>query len=234
MLPPHKSGSYQPKATMRSPPQLGRRASRSAKPLAAALVAGAAFLAASPAAAQELVHTFTNPSFGGNPFYSDHLIGIANIHRPDAPEEPAEDPPSEEELLAAQLRSQFLSQLTGEIRRRIQNAEPGDSGEFELGDQRISFVRTATETQITFVNTRTGETRRVVIPAGEDTDPFGAAPTRTAAAGRIPVPLGPTPTGNVSAEQALGAGSPTAGPLPGGLSPGLLDSRSLEIPLRGY
>jgi len=213
---------------------LGRRAARSAKPLAAILFASAALVVSSPASAQELVHTFTNPSFGGNPFYSDHLIGIANIHRPDAPEEPQEDPPSEEELLAAQLRSQFLSQLTGEIRRRIQTAQPGDSGEFELGDQRISFVRTATETQITFLNTRTGETRRVVIPAGSNDDPFGAAPTRSAAARQIPVPLGPTPSGNFSAEQALGAGSVTMGRGPGALPSGLLNSRSLEIPLRGY
>jgi hypothetical protein len=113
--PPDKSGPQQLKATMSSRPQSGLRAPRAAKPLAAFLLAGAALFAAGPASAQELVHTFTNPSFGGNPFYSEHLLATANIHRPDAPEEPAETPPSEEELLASQLRSQFLSQLSGEI-----------------------------------------------------------------------------------------------------------------------
>lgn len=193
--------------------------------------------AAGPASAQELVHTFTNPSFGGNPFYSEHLLATANIHRPDEPEAPVVEPPTEEEALAAQLRTQFLSQLTGEIRRRIQTARPGDTGQFELGDQRISFVRTATETQITFLNTRTGETRRVVIPAGSTTDPFGATPTQMAA-GQIRVPLipgqAPAAGQRLSPEQALGAIGTTTGRAGGGLSSGLLDSRSLEIPLRGY
>jgi curli production assembly/transport component CsgF len=222
---------------MSSRPQLGLRAPRAAKPLAAVLLAGAALFAAGPASAQELVHTFTNPSFGGNPFYSEHLLATAEIHRPTRPEEPAEETPSEEELLASQLRSQFLSQLSGEIRRRIQTARPGDTGTFELGDQRISFVRTATETQITFVNTRTGETRRVVIPAGSTTDPFGTAPTQTASR-QIPVPVipgqAPASGQRLSPEQALGARGATTGRPGSGLSSGLLDSRSLEIPLRGY
>jgi curli production assembly/transport component CsgF len=223
---------------MSSRPQSGLRAPRAAKPLAAFLLAGAALFAAGPASAQELVHTFTNPSFGGNPFYSEHLLATANIHRPDAPEEPAETPPSEEELLASQLRSQFLSQLSGEIRRRIQTARPGDTGTFELGDQRISFVRTATETQITFLNTRTGETRRVVIPAGSTTDPFGATPTQAASAGQVAVPLipgqAPVAGRRLSPEQALGAPSVIGARGAGRISSGLLDSRSLEIPLRGY
>ncbi|HZG47510.1 MAG TPA: curli assembly protein CsgF [Allosphingosinicella sp.] len=219
---------------MFSRPQPGLRA---AKRLAATLLAGAAFFAAGPASAQELVHTFTNPSFGGNPFYSEHLLATANIHRPDEPEEPSDPPPSEEELLASQLRSQFLSQLSGEIRRRIQTARPGDTGTFELGDQRISFVRTATETQITFLNTRTGETRRVVIPAGSNTDPFGATPAQMAAAGQVAVPLIPGQSApanrQVSAEQALGAIGATTGRPGSSLSSGLLDPRSLELPLRG-
>jgi len=190
---------------------------------AAPFVIGLACFGAAPAAAQELTHRFINPSFGGNPFYSDHLRAIAEIHRPNEPEEPAADPPSEEELLAAQLRAQFLSQLSGDIRTRIQSAQPGETGEFEFGDQRVSFVRTRTETQITFVNNRTGETSRIVIPVtGSDAQSAGRR------------------NGLASAEQALGSGGSLLPPLTGGqlgtggLSSSLLDQRSLEIPLRGY
>lgn len=133
---------------------------------------------AQPAAAQELSHRFVNPSFGGNPFYSEHLLAIANIHRPAQPEDPAEDPPTEEELLAAQLRSQFLAQLSADIRQRILTAQDGATGSFDLGTTRISFVRRGNSIEITFLDTGTGQESRIVIPA--TTDPFSAAPIRSA------------------------------------------------------
>ena len=153
-------------------------------------LAGAGILAAagaSPAAAQELVHRFLNPSFGGNPFYSEHLLATANIHRPAAPTEPEDPPLTEEELIAEQIRSRLLSTLSTDISSRIQNAQPGESGEFVLGDSRINFTRTQTETRVTFLNTRTGESRLIVIPV------------RTAGSGFFSTSVG-------SAEQALGAG----------------------------
>jgi curli production assembly/transport component CsgF len=160
---------------------------------------------AGAANAQELTHRFINPSFGGNPFYSDHLLSIANIHRPAEPEEPTEEPPSEEELIASQIRARLLSGLSGEILDRIEFARPGQSGEFEFGDQRISFIRTATETQVTFVNTRTGETRRIVIPVQPGGSSGFAAAAAAAAAPRAQV--------SSSAEQALGAGGTSPAPL---------------------
>jgi curli production assembly/transport component CsgF len=168
--------------------------------LALGAALGVIMAAALPGAAnaQELTHRFINPSFGGNPFYSDHLLSIANIHRPAEPEEPAEEPPSEEELIASQVRARLLSGLSGEILDRIENAQPGESGEFEFGDQRISFTRTATETQVTFVNSRTGETRRVIIPVrGSGSSSFAAAAKSSAAP---------------SAEQALSAGGTLLAP----------------------
>lgn len=173
----------------------GRHAASPHRPIIAALamiLAGAVF--AVPAQAQELTHRFLNPSFGGNPFYSDHLLGIANIHRPKEPEDPEEPAPTEEELLARQLQARFLSQLSSTIRERIEGAKPGESGEFEFGDQRISFTRTATETRVTFVNTRTGESRVIVIPVQPSASSFAGG----ASAAGAPGP-------SLSAEQALGA-----------------------------
>ena len=145
---------------------------------------------AGAANAQELTHRFINPSFGGNPFYSDHLLSIANIHRPAEPEEPAEEPPSGEELIASQLRERLASRVSGDILDRIQNAQPGESGTFQLGDQTISFTCTQTETRITFFNGRTGETTNLVVPVtGTGNSPFS-----TAAAASFP-----------SAEQVLGS-----------------------------
>ncbi len=174
-----------------------------------------AALAAAPSAAeaQELVHRFINPSFGGNPFYSEHLLGIANIHRPDAPEEPEDPVPTEEEQLVAQLQSSLNAQVQSQILDRIRNARPGQTGEFTLGEQRISFTRTATETRVTFVNTRTGERREIVIPVpGANTGTAGVA----TAARRSP-------------EQALGGlGTVPNGPLSGTQSSSLLGTPPLQ------
>jgi curli production assembly/transport component CsgF len=189
--------------------QLSGRQGPSARRLAAALLGGvaAASLGAGAAHAQEMTHRFINPSFGGNPFYSDHLLGIANIHRPDEPKEPTTPPVTEEELLASQLRARLLSQLSSQILARIQSAQPGDTGNFELGNQRISFTRTATETRITFVNADTGETNTVVIPVQS----AGSSASATASASSQPL---------ISAEQVLGASPvPSTSSTTGLLSP---------------
>lgn len=179
--------------------RLTRRAATAALALAA--------LAAVPSAAQaqELVHRFINPSFGGNPFYSEHLLGIANIHRPEQPEEEPTPLPTEEETLVNQLRSSLNAQVQSQILDRIRNARPGQSGNFTLGDQQISFTRTATETRVTFVDTKTGETRVIVIPVpGANTGTLGAG--TAVAAGRSPEQalgaLGTVPNGPLSGSQA--------------------------------
>ncbi len=188
-----------------------------------------------PAEAQELVHRFINPSFGGNPFYSEHLLGIANIHRPDEPEEPAEPAPTDEELEAERLRARFITQLSSEIRSRIENAKPGETGQFELGDQRISFTRTATQTEIVFLNGRTGETNRVIIPVTPSASALAAAMGQSSAAAARSAEQALSastlpPLSSVSG-LATGAGAGTSNVGTGSRSDGLLDSRSLEIPL---
>lgn len=139
---------------------------------------------ASPAAAQELTHEFVNPSFGGNPFNSDHLLAIANLDKPEAPDD--SDPPlTPEEELVSQLESQLNSTLSSNILRAIQTATVGQTGEFFLGDTRINFVRTATETRVTFTNTQTGESRQIVIPVNSSTSPFGVASATGLTAERV-------------------------------------------------
>jgi curli production assembly/transport component CsgF len=159
--------------------------------------------APSTAHAQELVHRFINPSFGGNPFYSDHLLGIANIHRPKEPKEPGEPVPTEEELLIRQLQSSLNSQAQSEILAAIRNARPGQSGDFTLGIQRISFTRTTTETRITFLNTETGATRQIVVPVvgGSNSLNAGTTLTKGQSAEQLLGSLGTVPNGPLSGSQ---------------------------------
>jgi curli production assembly/transport component CsgF len=144
----------------------------------AALVGGA-----STASAQELVHTFINPSFGGNPFYSDHLRGIAEIHRPDEPEEPDSPTPTPEELLVSQLQAQLRATLSSNILRAIQTAQVGQSGEFLVGNSRINYTRTTLGTRVTFTNLETGDVREIFVPSGSTGVASASASSAEAALG---------------------------------------------------
>jgi curli production assembly/transport component CsgF len=161
----------------------------SARPVLVLILGVAGALVGSSAQAQELSHRFINPSFGGNPFYSEHLLGIAGIHRPAEPDDT--DTATPDELLVDQIRSGLTSSLTSSILTRIQSAKAGESGNFVVGDQQISFTKSATETTVVFTNGRTGETNRLVIPA--------------TASSTTPFPFATTSSSNASPEQALGA-----------------------------
>ncbi|HEU0044536.1 curli assembly protein CsgF [Sphingomonas sp.] len=183
-------------------------------------LAGAALLIAgtSPAHGQDLVHRFIDPSFGGNPFYSDHLLAVANVDRPAAPTTPVTTP-TDEELLAQQLRARLLSQLSGNILDSIQNAAVGDTGNFTFGNQTVSFRRTATETTVTFTNTTTGEVNTVVIPGAPAASSNTTDSASIAAAGRRSVSTTDVPPGSVS-------GITLAGTAPLGTSAGSLIGRT--------
>ncbi len=186
----------------------------------AGLAAAAAGLVAAPASAQELVHRFINPSFGGNPFNSSHLLAIAQIDRPAEPEEPAEPVPTEEELIARQIRARFLSNLSSDIIQQIERAQPGQSGEFTFGNQRVSFTRTATETRITFTNIDTGVTDTITVPVRTGSSLFAST---------TPTPV--SPAAALSAERALGASVASSN---GGMAyTSTLNPGPVELPVTG-
>jgi curli production assembly/transport component CsgF len=146
---------------------------RGAGSMVAAMLACAAV---SPAHGQDLVHQFTNPSFGGNPFNSAHLLGVAAINRPAAPETASQRfGLTEQQLLVRQIQSQLLSSLSQGLVTAITGANPGDSGSFVIGDQRITYSRTLTEIRLTFFNSTTGETTEIILPVINNTPAAAAA-----------------------------------------------------------
>lgn len=176
-----------------------------ARAVLAAVATGLA--CAAPAQAQDLTFRFIDPSFGGNPFYSDHLIALANLDRPSAPSTPT-TPTSQEELLAQQLRAQLLSQLSGTIQDEIRNAAVGASNTFTFGNQTVSYSKSATQTTVTFTNTTTGEVNTVVIPvAGSGATGAAAGTTSVAATGQRSVATTELAPGSVSGI-SLGATAP--------------------------
>jgi len=130
----------------------------------------AIFLAlAAPISAQDLSYEPIDPSFGGNPFNSAHLLGVANAQNDyDDPDRAATN--SQADIFARQLQSRLLSALSSQIVDAIFGDNPQERGTISFGGQTINFVRGLTEITLTITDNATGEVTTIVIPTFIDID----------------------------------------------------------------
>jgi curli production assembly/transport component CsgF len=133
------------------------RALMARAPLISAVLAGSA-----PASA-EIIYQPTNPSFGGNPFNSSHLLGIANAQNTYT-DPKATTNSSSADVFARQLQSRLLSALSSQITDAIFGANPQERGTITFGGQTISFVRTLESVQLAITNNDSGEVTNIEIP----------------------------------------------------------------------
>lgn len=126
------------------------------------LLACAAFFAV-PVAAQDLVHEPISPTFGGNPFNSQHVLGVANANN-DFRDPRAASSNSQADIFARQLQSRLLSALSSQIVDAIFGDNPQESGTISFGGQTIEFFRTLEEVTLIIKNDTTGEETRIVVP----------------------------------------------------------------------
>lgn len=122
-----------------------------------------AVLFAAPAAAQDLVHEPISPTFGGNPFNSQHVLGVANANN-DFRDPRAASSNSQADIFARQLQSRLLSALSSQIVDAIFGDNPQESGTISFGGQTIEFFRTLEEVTLIIKNDTTGEETRIVVP----------------------------------------------------------------------
>lgn len=138
------------------------------------LAAGLAALAlAAPASAQEMVYRPTNPSFGGDPFNSSHLLSIANAQNDY--KAPSAESSSATDQFVRQLQSRLLSSLASEVTDAIFGENPQESGTVVFGDQVISFERGLESVQLVIVDNATGSRTEIEIPLLSDGDAASAA-----------------------------------------------------------
>jgi len=129
-------------------------------------------LIASPVVAQDLVHTPLNPSFGGSPLNSQHLLATANAQRTatasDAPSRDAMDSlaragRTDADLFLSQLQGRLLSQLASQVTNAIFGGDdPETSGQVIFGDTRIDFSRSLTSIELTIFDGIS--TTEIVVP----------------------------------------------------------------------
>lgn len=129
-------------------------------------------LISSPVVAQDLVHTPLNPSFGGSPLNSQHLLATANAQRTatarDAPSRDAMDSlaragRTDADLFLSQLQGRLLSQLASQVTNAIFGGDdPETSGQVIFGDTRIDFSRSLTSIELTIFDGIS--TTEIVVP----------------------------------------------------------------------
>lgn len=129
---------------------------------------------AAPAMSGPLVYTPVNPSFGGNPLNSSHLMGLASAQRTatasDANNDegggsgdPGSTPGSSDaDLFVRQLQGRLLSALASQVTEAIFGENPQDSGTVQFGDTTVTFVRTLDSIELT-IEDANGETK-IIVP----------------------------------------------------------------------
>lgn len=126
-----------------------------------------AVLCASPLAAQDVVYEPISPTFGGNPFNSNHVLGVANANN-DFRDPRATSNSTQADIFARQLQSRLLSALSSQIVSAIFGENPQESGTISFGGQTIQFFRTLDEVTIIIRDDATGEETRIVVPTFVD------------------------------------------------------------------
>ncbi len=124
----------------------------------------------SPAAAQDIVYEPVNPSFGGNPFNSAHLLAIANAQNDFEPEAPEASTQSDLDRFIRSLQSRLLSSLSSQVANAIFGEDAQDEGTIVFGDQTISFVRGLDGIQLT-ITEADGSTTVITVPVFTSTSP---------------------------------------------------------------
>lgn len=111
--------------------------------------------------ADELVYQPVNPSFGGNPFNSSHLLGVANAQNDYQAPRTRE---TQSEQFVRMLQSRLLSALASQVSEAIlgENAQP--TGEIIYGSQTVRWETLIDSIRLTITDASNGSTTEIVIP----------------------------------------------------------------------
>jgi len=122
-----------------------------------------------PVVAEPLVFSPINPSFGGSPLNSSHLLGLANAQRSataggsrSSSGTSTTTGSSNAELFVRQLESRLMSSLASQVTEAIFGENSQESGTVKFGDTSVSFERTLDSIRLTITDA-TGVTD-IVVP----------------------------------------------------------------------
>ena len=129
-----------------------------------------------PLSAGDLVYAPINPSFGGSPLNSAHLLGTANAQRSatardfEDPLDIEDDPDTaaagrtDVDLFVRQLQSRLFSSLAAQVNDAIFGDDPQDQGTVTFGSTTVEFARTTEEIRLVITDALDGTVTEVTVP----------------------------------------------------------------------
>lgn len=123
----------------------------------------AAVVCPAAVAAQQLVYTPINPSFGGNPFNSSHLLALANAQNQHLPAATTYQAPTQAEQFASQLQSTILAGVAQQVSSAIFGNNPQQSGTISFGGTTVNFSRGLSNVTIVITDPK-GVATQIVVP----------------------------------------------------------------------
>lgn len=150
------------------------------------------------ASAVDLVYTPTNPSFGGNPLNSSHLLAIAGAQKNATASDykkPADTSStgsgsgstssrdSDADLFVRQLQGRLLSALASQVTDAIFGQNPQDNGTVQFGDTTVTFERSLTSIRLRIQNSADGTVTDIVVPQLVTSSPTTTASTGASSTG---------------------------------------------------
>lgn len=117
----------------------------------------------SPAFA-DMIYKPINPSFGGDPFNSNHLQGLAASQNQYKEEAAAKASQSTSERFLSMLQSRLYSGLASQVSDAIFGPNAQQSGTLVFDDQQISFFNDGSSIHLTVTDSGTGQITNIVIP----------------------------------------------------------------------
>lgn len=112
---------------------------------------------------QDLTFTPINPSFGGSPLNSSHLMGVAGAQKPEK-KAAARATQTDSEIFLKQLQTRLLSALAGQVTDAIFGDNPQENGTITFGNQIVTFQRGLDSVVLTVVDIAAGTTTEIEIP----------------------------------------------------------------------
>ena len=126
-------------------------------------IAAALVSLGSTAVAGDLIYQPINPSFGGDPFNSSHLLGIAQAQNQFDNQSFSQVDPIDR--FADDIERRILGEAAREITDRIFGENPEDTGNFTVGSNQIAFEQVGDEVLLTLTDLNTGAETVLTIPA---------------------------------------------------------------------
>ncbi len=119
-------------------------------------------LAVTAPAMADMVYRPFNPSFGGDPFNSNHLSSLAssqNLHKATTT-----TTQSASDRFISMLESRLYSSLASQVAEAIFGENAQQNGTVTFNDQQVHFVNTGTEIQITVTDFLSGKVTNISVP----------------------------------------------------------------------